>query len=170
MSGSRWKHGIFMLAEMSLRLAFVPGLRAAVLRLLGARVGRNVRVYECRFVNLWAGFSNLVVGDDVHIGPACLIDLSGPVRIGNGSTISPRVSIISHNDPGSAHGSRRLASYPCDTNGVSIGAHCWVGTAATLLSGSVVEDDVVVGAMSLVRGRLNAGVVYGGVPARPLHP
>jgi acetyltransferase-like isoleucine patch superfamily enzyme len=154
------------LAEIALRLCIVPTLRARLLGLLGATVGRNVRVYECRLMNLADGFRNLSLGNDVHIGTGCLLDLKGPVRIGAGSTLSPRVMLISHSDPGSAHGSRLALSYPPEANGVSIGEQCWIGAGATLLSGSFVGDHTVVGAMALVRGRLESRSLYAGVPAR----
>ena len=164
MSGLR--HGFFLLVEIALRLCIVPTLRARILALLGASVGRNVRVYECRFINLETGFRNLSVGNDVHIGTDCLLDLKGPVRIGTGSTLSPRVTLISHSDPGSAHGALLALKYPPEAAGVSIGEQCWIGTGATLLSGSSVADHTVVGAMTLVRDRLEPNSVYAGVPAR----
>ncbi len=163
---SKAKHAVFLIAELALRLCVVPALRARLLSVLGARVGRNVRIYECRFINLDRGFSNLRIADDVHIGNGCLIDLQGPVVIGKGTSLSPRVTIISHSDPGSAHGSPLLARYPRESNGVVIGDYCWVGACATLLSGSEVGSRTVVGAMSLVRGKLDHDAVYVGVPAR----
>lgn len=166
MMTSSLRYGVFMLAELALRLCVLPRLRARCIALLGAQVGRNVRIYECRFINLWEGFSNLTIGDDVHIGADCLIDLKGPVRIGNGSTLSPRVVLISHTDPGSAHGSSIVERYPCEAFGVTIGAQCWLGTNTTVLSGAEIGDDVVVGAMALVRGRLEPDSLYVGVPAR----
>lgn len=160
------RHGFFLLAEIALRLCVVPTLRARLLELLGATVGRNVRVYECRFMNLAAGFRNLSLGNDVHIGTGCLLDLQGPVCIGTGSTLSPRVMLISHSDPGSAHGSLLAVRYPPESSGVSIGEQCWIGAGATLLSGSFVADHTVVGAMALVRGRLEPNSLYAGVPAK----
>jgi acetyltransferase-like isoleucine patch superfamily enzyme len=162
------RHGTFLLAEIALRLCIVPTLRARLLKLLGATIGRNVRVYECRFINLETGFRNLSLGDDVHVGTDCLLDLKGPVRVGAGSTLSPRVTLISHSDPGSAHGALLALKYPPEARGVIIGEQCWIGAGAMLLSGSVVADHTVVGAMALVRGRLESHSLYAGVPARPI--
>ncbi|WP_425600510.1 acyltransferase [Luteimonas salinisoli] len=155
-----------MVAELLARILIHPRLRARCLAMLGARIGRNVRIYECRFINLRNGFSNLRVGDDVHIGAGCLIDLEGPVAIGNGSALSPRVTVLSHSDPGLAHGSPLCERWEPEARGVVIGDGCWIGACATILSGSIVEDRVVVGAGALVRGSLAADEVYVGVPAR----
>ncbi|MHC9087016.1 acyltransferase [Luteimonas sp. RIT-PG2_3] len=157
-----------MALEIILRFLVHPRLRAKFLAALGARVGRNVRVYECHFVNLRSGFENLRIGDDVHIGAGCMIDLEGPVSIGSGSVLSPRVTLLSHTDPGSAHGSPMCERWKPDALGISIGEGCWIGACATLLSGAVVGDRVVVGASALVRGSLRSDGTYVGVPARPI--
>lgn len=160
-------HGFYMLAEMLLRLCIHPRLRAACLGLIGAKIGRNVRIYECRFINVRGGFSKLQIGDDAHIGADCLLDLEGPLVIGRGSTLSPRVVVITHTDPGSAHASPWCERFPVEARGVVVGEDCWIGASATLLSGSRIGNRVAVGACALVRGTLDAPGVYVGVPARP---
>lgn len=159
-------YGFYMAAEILLRLCIHPRLRAACLSLLGARIGSNVRIYDCRFINMRKGFANLRVEDDVHVGTGCLIDLEGPVDIGRGSTLSPRVVVMSHSDPGSAHGSPLCERFPVESNGVVIGEGCWIGANATVLSGSAIGNNVVVAAAALVRGALPGDAVYAGVPAR----
>lgn len=163
---SEIRYGAYMLAELLLRLCIHPRLRAGCLRMLGARIGINVRVYECRFINLRGGFGRLRIGDDVHIGADCLIDLEGPVDIGRGSTLSPRVIVMTHTDPGSTHGSPWCEQFPVEREGIVIGEDCWIGAGATLLSGATIGNRVAVGACALVRGSLEEGAVYAGVPAR----
>ncbi len=159
-------HGLYMLAEILLRLCIHPRLRAVCLRLLGAKIGRNVRIYECRFINVRDGFGKLHIGDDVHIGTDCLLDLEGPLAIGRGSTLSPRTVVMTHADPGSAHGSPWCERFPVEVRGVVVGDDCWIGASAALLSGTRIADRVVVGACALVRGSLESGGIYAGVPAR----
>ena len=158
----------YMVVELLLRILVHPSLRARSLAVLGAGIGRNVRVYECRFVNLQDGFSGLRIGNDVHIGPDCLIDLKGPVAIGDGSVLAPRVVLLSHSDPGSAHGSPLCDRWPPEARGVRIGEGCWIGAGATILSGSVIGDRVVVGAAALVNGALGTDGTYVGIPARAI--
>ena len=162
------QQGLYMVAELCLRLCVHPRLRSVCLRMLGAEIGSNVRVYECQFINLELGFRNLKIGDNVHVGTGCLIDLKGVIAIGNGSTVSPKVVLISHSDPGSSHGSPWCDRYPVESLGITIGSDCWIGASATLLSGSNIADRVVVGAGSVVRGTLASGKVFAGVPARPI--
>lgn len=160
------RHGLFLLLVLGLRLVVSPRLRARIMGWFGARIGRNVRIHPGTLINLSRGFSNLEVGDDVHIGPDCLIDLEGPVAIGTGSTLSPRVIVLSHADPGSAHGSPLAQRYPPTRQGIRIGANCWIGAGATLLDGTVLGDRAVIGAMSLARGTIGSDELWAGVPAR----
>lgn len=160
------KYGVYLIIEILLRFCINPRLRAWLLSMLGAGVGRNVRIYDCRFINLQRGFANLSIGNDVHVGTDCLIDLAGPVRIGSGAVLSPRVTLISHSDAGEAHASPLSRRYPSEKNGVCIGADCWIGAMATILSGSVVGTGTVVGAGALVKGTLDGNSVYVGLPAR----
>lgn len=163
---SEIRYGFYMLAELLLRLCVHPHLRAACLGVLGARIGKNVRIYECRFINVRKGFGDLRIGNDVHIGSDCLLDLEGPLVIGSGSTLSPRVVIMTHTDPGAAHRSPWCERFPVEAKGVVVGEDCWIGVNATLLSGTTIGNGVAVGACALVRGALEGGAVYAGVPAR----
>jgi acetyltransferase-like isoleucine patch superfamily enzyme len=158
-------HGAWLIIEKLLRWVVHPRLRARLVSLFGAKVGRNVRIYEVQFFNLTRGFSTLEIADDVHIGPGCLIDLHAPLSIGARSALSPGATIITHSDPGSAHGSRMCKPYPPQAAGVVIGSDCWIGANATLLAGSVLEDRVTIGSGSVVRGTIPRGNMAAGAPA-----
>ena len=56
---TRARHGLFLVMERLLTWAINPYWRAGLLRMMGAEVGKNVRVYEARFFNLQEGFRNL---------------------------------------------------------------------------------------------------------------
>lgn len=163
-----WLTGLTMVAERLLHMVIAPRLRAYLLRVLGAKIGRNVRIHEVLFFNLHHGFAHLEIADDVHIGPNCKIDLKGSVHIGRGATISPGVTIISHQDPGSSHNHPLCDEFPPRAIGVRIGSYAWIGCNATLLDGSIVGERVVVGAAALVNRPLAAPGIYGGVPAKQL--
>ena len=55
-----------------------------------------------------------------------------------------------------------------DSPPIQIGDHCWIGTNAVLLAGTVLGDRCVVGAGSVVTKSFPAGSVIGGVPAKLL--
>jgi maltose O-acetyltransferase len=134
----------------------------------GARIGRNVRIYEIQLFNLQNGFRHLQLAEDIHIGPGCRIDLSAPFVVGPRSTLSPGVTVLTHADPGSASRTRLLAHYPRRVAPVTIGADCWIGTNVTLLPGITVQDLAVVGAGAVVTRDVERATVVAGVPARPI--
>lgn len=165
---TRLKHGAYLLIEKVLTWCVHPYLRARLLRLLGAQIGRNVRVYEARFFNLSDGFAHLKVADDAHVGTGCLIDLTDDVCIGRGAVLSPGVTVLTHSDPGEHHDAPLAQVFPRTQAPTVIGDESWIGTGAVLLSGAVVGQGAVVGANSLVNGEVDAATVVVGSPARPI--
>lgn len=160
------RHGSYLLIEKILHWCIAPRLRARVLRILGANIGYNVRIYEIQLFNLESGFRNLWIGDNVHVGTGCRLDLAGHLRIDQRSTLSPGVTILTHSDPGSSHGSMLSVRYRPFTAGVSIGADCWLGANTTILAGVTINDLTVVAAGSVVTESFPAESLIAGVPAR----
>lgn len=157
-----------MLVELSLRVIVHPFMRAFLLRLCGARIGKNVRIYEIQLFNLENGFKHLHIHDDVHIGMGCRIDLTAMVIIERGTTLSPGVTILTHSDPGSYHLSPICNEFAPFTAAVNIGSHCWVGSNSTILPATRINDQCVVGACSLVKGNLQACSLYYGMPVKKI--
>ena len=123
---------------------------------------------KTQLINLRHGFSNLTLHDDVFIGAGCLLDLEGELILETGVTLSARVTIMTHNDPGSAHDSPLLKHFPAQIAAVRIGAHSWIGVGVVVLAGVEIGADAVVGAMALVRNNLEPMAVHVGVPARKI--
>jgi acetyltransferase-like isoleucine patch superfamily enzyme len=160
------KIGIYMLIEKLLRWCINPHLRSTLLRLLGARIGKNVRIYELRLINLINGFRNLAIEDDVHIGPGTMIDLTGKVIIKHKSTVSPRVLILTHSDAGEDHKSEICKIYPRKVKEVVIGKSVWIGAGSIIQVGVRIGDRVVIGTGSVVTKNIPSDSLASGVPAQ----
>jgi acetyltransferase-like isoleucine patch superfamily enzyme len=161
------KLGFYLWVEKLLRF------RARCLKLLGAEVGNNVRIYEAQFFNLKAGFKNLSIGNDVHIGTGCRLDLSSKLRIGDRSTLSPGVTVLTHADPGTTQQSRILRIYPAFLAPCTIGSDCWLGANTIVLPCVDIGDCVVTAAGSVVTSDIPPNNLVAGMPAkikRPLSP
>lgn len=62
---------------------------------------------------------------------------------------------------------KRMINDPQLTNqNVEIGEHCWIGEGSSVISGASLCDNVVVGAMSLVKGTFPNNCVIAGYPAK----
>lgn len=104
--------------------------------------------------------SELSLGRHSALTKRHLVDCSGPVRIGDFTTVAgSRSQLITHGIDVSI--SRQRVSP------IEIGAYCLVGTNVTLLGGAVVPPRCVIAAGAVVTGELDVPVaLYGGVPAR----
>jgi len=60
----------------------------------------------------------------------------------------------------------RVAHSDFTTKKIYIGNNCWVGNDVNILKGSCIPEDTVIGAMSLVKSKLEKKGVYIGIPVR----
>jgi acetyltransferase-like isoleucine patch superfamily enzyme len=105
------------------------------------------------------------IGDDVWIGPFCVIDGSGGLTIGTGCDIASGVHIYSHSTVARCVSERRQ---PIERAATSIGEFVHIGANAVVLMGAVIGSHSIVGAGAVVRENTVAPdySLLVGVPAR----
>ena len=98
-----------------------------------------------------------------------------PVTIGDNCFFGPNVSIVTalhaliaserefYFNKEKNHTTDREYGKP-----ITIGNDCWFGSNVTILPGVTIEDNVVVGAGSVVTKNLKSGAIYVGNPAKKL--
>lgn len=91
------------------------------------------------------------------------IDLSNRVTVGDDVGLSPEVAIYTHHYWLSA-----LDGWPNRCDPVTIGDGCIVGYRSVILAGAQIGPRTVIGAQSVVSGKVIGGRVYGGNPLRML--
>jgi acetyltransferase-like isoleucine patch superfamily enzyme len=150
------------------RLALFPPLRAAWLRLLGARIGSRVILHDTQFFNAYRrGFAGLSVDDECFIGDGCLLDLAEEIRLERQVTLAERVLILTHTNVGySDHPLQKR--FPPMAAPVEIAAGAFVGASVTVLPGVRIGERAFVAAGSVVTGNVESDTLVGGVPARVL--
>lgn len=105
----------------------------------------------------------LRVGRGTFVNHDCYLDVArGRIEIGDDCHLAPQVMVLTATHDVDGEGASREAAYTT----TSIGDGVWLGARVTVLPGAVVEPGCVVAAGAVVRGRLEAGGVYAGVPAR----
>lgn len=160
--------GIGVIVGGLLRLAAVPQLRVILLRLCGARIGRNTIIHRFSFINFYrGGFRALRVGNNCFVGDETMLDLAAPVTLEDHVTLSSRVTILTHLNVGYADHPLQ-ARFPAHAAPVHLKTGCFVGACATILAGVTLGERAFVGAASLVVRDVPPDAVVGGVPARPL--
>jgi acetyltransferase-like isoleucine patch superfamily enzyme len=133
-------------------------MRAMLAPRVFRRCGEAVRIFHG--VEFSFGY-NLTVGDRVTIHRNVLIDDRGEVVLGNDVSISDYANIYSHSHDVEDIGKISLHK-------TSVGDRARVTYHAVVLSGVPVEADAIVGSMGLASKPVPAGVIVGGIPAKPI--
>ena len=136
-----------------------------LLRLCGAKVGKNVRI--CSSVKI-LGNHELTIGDDSWIGHDTIIICSAKVAIGENVYIAPRCYIGTGTHEITPDGDSIAGkgySLP-----IVIGDGAWICACSTLLAGSVVGAMAIIAAGSVVNGSINSYELAGGIPAKHIKP
>lgn len=122
------------------------------------KCGRNVRVRRSVWINKpW----NVTTGDLVMLGDGSFIHAGEPITIGKRCTISQHAMLITVAGEIETLGRTQRRAQ------ITIEDDCWIATDTVVMPGSYIEEGVVVGARSLVDGRLPKWKVCVGEPALP---
>ena len=112
----------------------------------------------------------VTIGSYVHIGSSVTINAVAPVVIRDFAGISAGTRIFTSDDDYSGE-YLTGPTVPGELSNirvapVELGEHSVVGSNSVLLPGPVVEEGAVIGAQSLVKGRIPEWGIYGGIPAK----
>jgi dTDP-4-amino-4,6-dideoxy-D-glucose acyltransferase len=131
-------------------------------------LGSNVRIDD--FCVVSAGAGGICIGQHVHIAVYSSLIGAGKITLSDFCNISSRVSIYSSSDDPSG-ATLTNPTVPEDYTGVRhadvfLGKHVLVFGGSVILPGVILEDGVVIGALSLIKRNCQAFGIYGGNPAR----
>lgn len=123
------------------------GLKSALLRWAGAKVGRNVRINSSA---TFLGNGALDIGDDVWVGVECLFVSSSPAKItiGPHCDIGPRVTFLTGSHTITPEG-EHIGGVGYNSP-VTVGSGCWVGARSLILPGVSIADKTIVAAGAVV--------------------
>jgi putative colanic acid biosynthesis acetyltransferase WcaF len=131
--------------------------RVALLRLFGATVGRNARIFpSVRIAIPW----NLRVGDWSAIGDRVIIYDLGTVTLGTAVTVSQGAHICAGTHD------YRAADMPLVKSPIEIGDGAWICADAFIGPGVSVGDYAIVGARAVATGDIEAWNIVAGNPCK----
>jgi putative colanic acid biosynthesis acetyltransferase WcaF len=134
--------------------------RALLLRIFGAKLGRNVHVY--RNVKVWAPW-NLRVGDNVGIGDGANIYNMDRIEIGNYCVVSQGAHLC-----GGSH-DYNSSNFQLFAKPIVLNDYVWICAEAFISLGVTVPTGAVIGARAVVTRTLNEPwSVYAGNPCRKI--
>ncbi|MDP2922105.1 MAG: acyltransferase [Candidatus Omnitrophota bacterium] len=136
-----------------------------ILRQMKAKIGKNADIESYFTIHgAYKDYSNLVIGDNVHIGKDAFFDLIGKIIIEDDVTIAMRSLIITHTDVGRSPLGKEL--YPKTKKDVILKKDCYVGANVTILMGVNIGEGSVIGAGSVVTRDIPPNSVAVGSPAK----
>ena len=130
-------------------------------------LGENVKISQSADFRLTGSGAAIVLGHNCTIESARLVARNDTtITIGPESMLAYDIEIRttdSHTILDEGTGERINQD-----QSILIGTHVWIGARATVLKGVTIGDDSVIATGSIVSRDVGAGVVAGGIPARPL--
>ena len=93
------------------------------------------------------------IGNNVFLNSGCIITAREKVMIGDNTIFGPNV-VVYDNDHMIRNG--RIIDNEFETDPIVIGANVWIGAGAIILKGAVIEDNCVIAAGSVVKGKVES--------------
>jgi maltose O-acetyltransferase len=137
-------------------------LRTVLYRLMGLKV-HTFNIREGQIIEN----DNIIIGTGTFVNRGCSFEGSGLISIGAGCQLGPESMFITSAHQRRADGTVNDAPTYGD---ILVEDGAWIGARCIILPGAVIEQNTIIAAGALVRGRCLAGKSYGGVPARLLEP
>lgn len=132
------------------------GIRVFLLRLFGAKIGRNICLKNDVIVKSpWF----LEIGDDCWIGEKVWIDNLDRVTIGSNVCVSQGALLLTGNHD------YKISSMPYRNAPIVIKDGAWIGAKTTVCAGVTVHENAILTVGSMTSKDLNANGIYQGVPA-----
>lgn len=133
----------------------------------GVEIGDNVTIGAYSIIRS-SVLTNLGAGVRMGRGSAmdayCFIGAAGPISIGENVIMGQHVSFHAENHK-SGRTDTPIKLQGTERVGIVVENDCWIGSNTTFLDGAHVETGCVIGAGSIVRGRIPAYSVAVGAPA-----
>lgn len=138
---------------------FMYGWRRWLLKLFGAKVGKNVLVRpSVKITYPW----NVSIGDHVWIGDEVVLYSLGEIEISANAVVSQRSYLCA------ASHDYSKPNFPIYAKKITIGPSAWLATDVFVAPGVTIGEGVVVGARSSVFHNLPPMMVCIGSPAKPI--
>lgn len=119
--------------------------------------GKKTALYHNTYIQNDMG--SVAIGENSHLGAYCFVNVRKVcLKIGNDVSIGPHTSIImysNHYEKGKKNTEARI---------------CKDIINCTILPGTIIDDNCVIGANSLVKDHLEANAIYAGTPVKKIKP
>lgn len=127
------------------------------------RIGKGVYISDyCKFE---CNNGEIIIGNDTYFNEGCKIICMEKIQIGENCLFAPNVSIYDH-DHRFDDKKILINNQGFKTDKITIKENIWIGTNCVVTKGTVINERVVVGANSLIKGNLISNNLYAGSPVK----
>lgn len=134
-----------------------------ILKRNGASIGINCDIEAPLIFHNCHDFSNLIIGNNCHIGKNCFFDLRDKVVIDENVVISMQSTFITHLD---MNKSLLHLSFPASNAPIHVGKNTYIGANSTILQNVTIAENCFLAAGSVVTKDVSSFTMVGGVPAK----
>lgn len=120
-------------------------------------IGKMIKLRDGGKIRVRAG-GTLVLGDNVSIGSNSMIVCHDSVAIGSDVQLAANVQIYDHDHDFRAKGGLKAGKFKKAP--ITIGNNVWIGCNSVILRGTVIGDNVVIAAGSVVKGVIPDNCTY----------
>jgi acetyltransferase-like isoleucine patch superfamily enzyme len=121
---------------------------------------RDVTIYDSATL-----IGDVEIGRSTWVGPFCMLDGSGGLRIGHHCSVSTGAQLLSHD---TVEWALSGGTAPYRRTPTTIGDCCFIGAHAVLRRGITIGDHCLVAAGAVVTADVPSHTIVAGVPARPI--
>lgn len=159
---------------------FIRKLNALIhLKRFNVNIGTNVRfigqifnIHVGKNVNIYPGVifefdenAKLVIGDNCLFSYGVIISCKKSISIGQDVQVGEYTSIRDSTHSYKDHSIPMKYAKDLSSE-IIIGDNVWIGRGCIIMPGTIIEEGVVVGANSVVKGLLERNKIYGGNPVK----
>ena len=127
-------------------------------------VGEDCRIDSFVKIKFAGGLGDVLIGSKCYINSGCVLYSGNGIQMGNNVLIAANTTFapVNHNirkeKPVSEQGFMK------SKGGIIVGNDVWIGANCVILDGAYIPDGCVIGAASVVSGKLEPYCVYAGNP------
>ena len=132
-------------------------------------IGAHTRIYDFVVIRAVGGEGDIVIGEHCYINPNSTLYSGAGIRMGDYVLVGPGCSIVPANhEIARTDVVIRKQGFMPSKGGVVIEDDVWIGANCVILDGAHIETGAVIGAGSVVAGRVGARSIWAGNPCRML--
>jgi len=126
--------------------------------------GQNFNVFDSCIFECHEKTAVLKIGDNCAFSYGVVCCINTKIIIGNNVWVGEYSSIRNSTHVFSTH--LPIGTTNDKWEDIEIGSNVWIGRGSLILPGSIIGDNVIIAANSVVKGTINNNSLYGGTPAR----